>query len=183
MNRIIMMALLTLAVGLAACSSRYQVKQEYPKSPNLDRYEVIRVGWVDFPAGNWRAYGFRSQGEWAGVTNDLNRKSLNEYLAGALNDRDVIGPTTKSNAIPGRGDLFIKLGYKGIRRQYSAAGGFDYLTVRVEFYDIRRRRRVYGATVTLSSARSFPHNWKGAQFEGRLDNEIYNLAQFIASKF
>ncbi len=184
MKKICVFTAIVLAMGVAACSSNYQVKHEYPQSPNLDRYQVIKVGWIDFPAGSWRAYGFRSQGEWVGVTNDLNRKSLNEYLTDALGDRNVIGPTAKSNAIPSRGHLFIKLGFKGIKRQYNqATGGFDYLTVNVEFYDIRRRRRVYAATVALSSWRPFPHNWKAAQFEGRLDNEVYNLAQFIAGKF
>ncbi len=184
MNKNFLVVSFMTAALLAGCSSNYQVKQEYPKSPNLGRYKVVKVGWIDYPAGLWRAYGFRSQGEWAGIIANLNRKSLHEYIADSLGSRKVSGPFAPSAGIPAGGELYIKFGFRGINRQYNlAAGNADYMTVTVEFYDIRSRRKIYGATVTVNSYRAFPHNWKATHFEGRLDNEVYNLAQFIAGKF
>lgn len=185
MKKAALVAFAVAAFMIAGCSSNYKVKQEYPKSPSLSRYKVIKVGWIEYPAASWRAYGFKNQREWLGVVRDLNRKSLHDYLSGALMGKKVIGPTAASNAVPAGGaDLFVKLGFRGISRRYNmGAGNADYMTVAVEFYDIRRRRKIYGGTVTVNSYRAFPHNWKATHFEGRLDNEVYNLARFIASKF
>ncbi len=117
------------------------------------------------------------------MIHNLNLKSLSGYLKDFLPGKTIVKPVQGSNAMPSAGDLFIKFTYRNIERNFNAAtGGFDYLDVVAEFYDIKTGKKLYTADLHCSSARAFPHNWKAQNFDGRLDNEIYNLAATIARK-
>lgn len=174
---------MAISLSFAACSADKAIRSETPQNATFRNYRVIHLGWINYPVSEWKTYGYTSQAKWTEMISDLNLKSLPQYLKDFLPGKTVVQAAPGSSAMPAAGDLFIKFSFKNIERNFNAAtGGFDYLDVLAEFYDIRTRKKLYTADLHCSSARSFPHNWKAQNFDGRLDNQIYNLAATIARK-
>lgn len=174
---------LAVSLAFASCSADKAIRSETPQNATFRNYRVVHLGWINYPVSEWKTYGYESQAKWASMINDLNLKSLPQYLKDFLPEKTIVKAAPGSNAMPAAGDLFIKITYRNIERNFNAAtGGFDYLDVVVEFHDIKTGKKLYTADLHCSSARAFPHNWKAQNFDGRLDNEIYNLAMNIARK-
>ncbi|HOO73531.1 MAG TPA: hypothetical protein PK926_17360 [Spirochaetota bacterium] len=170
-------AALTL-VTVTGCTTFIDVIRENPGRGKYRGGKTIYVGWLDIPEGMWRTLGYSSQRRWKTEIRG-NNSGIKQYLREQLPGRIIKGSASK----PGKGDLYIKLQYRGFVRNYSqVTGGMDEMKIGVQIIDIRSGRTRYNALLRVKSGGTFPRNWKGSTLDGRLDNIMYNLAGFIAQK-
>jgi hypothetical protein len=180
MKKMVFAALCFIYTG---CSFNVDVKKEQIVKVDMSKYKVIHVGWIDYPAGQYRQFLYNSPGEWREQINHLNISYLMKYFKKKMSDKKFIGPTN-TKAIPGGGDLFIKFDYLGYDHTFNYGfAGVDYLKLRVEMFDIRKHRRIYSGILSIASNEPGPGDWSVYGIGGRLEMEIRNLVKFIASKF
>ncbi len=183
MKKIIAAAAILVSLALASgCTSFYHVIKDTPATKPLSSYKQIYVGWLDLRPGDWQKYGFESEAIWAGQISQNNTLGIQAYMKENLGDRVLGGAQSKDEAPPTTGDLYIKLIFDRIDLNHNGWGALDEMFLDVEFVDIASKETVYKASVTTNEAGSFPRNWKGGSFDGRLDNELYNLATLMAEK-
>jgi hypothetical protein len=172
----------TAAVILSGCASQFSIVKENPSSPKLSGYKSIYVGWLDLREDDWKLYGYDSKNTWATEIKRSNINGLQVYLKSDLPGKTIIGASSKSEAYSGKGDLYLKFRYNKINQNYNGWGALDELLVDVDFIDGKTGKILYTASIITTQAAAFPRNWKGTSFDGRLDNEIYNLSWGIAEK-
>ncbi len=167
-------------VFLADCASRFSVLKEAPSLPKLSGYKSIYVGWLNLDENEWKTYGYGSKNVWASEIRRNNVEGLQVYLREELPGKALFGAQSKDETYGGKGDLFIK--FKIINLEPTTGAFRDAsLTVDVEFIDGKSGKSLYTASIVTASFAPFPRNWKGNSFDGRLDNEIFNLAWGIAA--
>ncbi len=180
----IAMVVVTFGVGalIAGCPSLYKVTKETPATKSLSDYKQIYVGWLDLQEEDWQKYEFESKEIWKGEIAKHNNEGVRAYLKEDLGDRVIGGASSKDEAFPTKGDLFIKFKFDRINQTHDMWGSADELFLDVEFVDISSKEPVYKASVMVIGGGVFPRNWKASSFDGRLDNEMYNLATLLAEK-
>lgn len=163
------------------CATRFSVVKENPSSPKLSGYKSIYIGWLDLNEDNWKTYGYTSKNIWVLEVKKHNVNGLQEYFKADNPGKTIYGASLKTETYSGKGDLIIK--FKLIKLGDSI-GAFkdDTLSVEADFIDAKSGKTLYTASIVTSSFAPFPRNWKGNTFEGRLDNELYNLSWGIADK-
>ncbi|MFH0977460.1 MAG: hypothetical protein V1874_16900 [Spirochaetota bacterium] len=175
-------AIFAAAIILTGCASAFSIVKENPSSPKLSGYQSIYIGWLDLREDDWKLYGYDSKNTWATEIKRHNINGLQEYIKLELPGKTIIGSTAKSDAYLGKGDLFLKFKYNKINQNYNGWGAVDELLVDVDFIEGKTGKTLYTASIVTTQAAAFPRNWKGATFDGRVDNEIYNLSWGIAEK-
>jgi hypothetical protein len=179
MKRLFLILPIIFAVGCL----NVVVKKEQASNADMSRYKVIHVGWIDYPAGNYRKFMYNSPGEWQREINYLNYNYLMNYFKRQLAGKKFLGPTN-TKAIPGKGDVFIKFDFLSYENSFNYGfTGVDQLNIRVEMYDIKRRKKIYSGTLRIPSNEPGPGDWSVYGIGGRLEMEIRNLVKFIARKF
>ena len=186
--------ILSFVIFSCASSSPFQIKNESPAKPSLNKFTKIYVGWMDLREKDWKRFGYESKKHWKEVIKEMNIKVLRKYLKEFLPDKKFRFARPKSKRFPNRrmGQLYIKFKSCKIDDNYSVIyGGDDYLNVKIEFYNItkntkkRRKKRkikkikIFSASISASSYATLPQDL----FEYRLYNEVYNLANYISQKF
>ncbi len=178
MKKLVLIVICLCAFG---CST-VDVKKESPESPNLKKYKTVHLGWIEFPVGKWREYGYNNAGEWQKAIYDLNAIVLKKHFKSSLpGNRKILGP---SRGTPRTGELFIKFVYLSYEARFVTGKTTpDRLNLRVEMYEIRTGRKIYSAVLGLDSYRPGPGDWSVYRLEGRMAMEVRNLADFIGDKF
>jgi len=171
-----------VAASLIGCASAFSVVKENPSSPKLGGYKSIYVGWLDMREDDWKLYGYASKNLWITEIKRHNINGLQEYLKGDLPGKTITGAKSKSDQFPGTSDLYLKFNFNKINQNYNGWGALDELLVDLEIIEGKTGKVLYKASIVTTQAAAFPRNWKGASFDGRLDNEIYNLSWGIAEK-
>jgi hypothetical protein len=174
-------AIFAAAIFLSGCATRFSIVKDNPSSPKLSGYKSIYVGWLDFNEDEWKTYGYDSKDLWLTEIKRHNVKGLQEYFKAELPDKTVFGALSKTEIYSGKGDLFIKFKLINLEAKTGAFKDAS-LTVDAEFIDGKSGKTLYTASIVTSSFAPFPRNWKGNSFDGRLDNEIFNLSWGIAEK-
>jgi hypothetical protein len=165
---------------LSGCATRFATVKENPSLPKLSGYKSIYVGWLDLNEEEWKNCGYASKNIWLAEIKKHNIKGLQEYIKLELPDKTVFGASSKTDTYTGKGDLFLK--FKIIKLDTSTGAFKDTdFSVDVNFIDGKSGNTLYTASIVTSSFAPFPRNWKGNTFEGRLDNQIYNLAWGISA--
>jgi len=174
---------LLVLVGLltGGCYSFFAATAEEPLNPVFKPYTQIHVSWIAYPEGDWQTYGYPTQAEWVGQIQAYNTQGIQKYLKDWMPQMTVTGDTAAGQAMPETGELYIKLTYKALLAGGGPAGS-DELQLDVEFIDLPTKQTVYKAAVAVNSLGVFPRNWGGSTFDGRLDNEVYNLANWIKDR-
>lgn len=178
------LCIIMLCVGLfiteqAFSLTIHRIIKESPKKVNLQKYNHIHLGWLDLRGNDWKKYQYEKKENWVAVINQVNLNGIGVYLKKRLSGKKVTGASSKADTKI-KGDLYIKLNYVKI---VPVRKGVDELHVNLTFINGKTKKTIYSASVAINSKGVFPRNWKGSTFDGRVDNEIYNLAKFIASKF
>ena len=168
---------------IIGCASAFSITKENTSSPNLSGYKNIYVGWLDLREDDWKIYGYASKNLWMTEIKRNNVNGLQMYLKEYLPGKKIIGATSKSDVFSGQGDLYLRFTFNKINQNYNGWGRGDEFLVDVAFIDGKTGKELYNASIVTTQAAAFPRNWKGATFDGRLDNEIYNLSWGIAEKF
>ena len=163
------------------CATRFSVVKENPSSPKLSEYKSIYIGWLDLNEDNWKTYGYTSKNIWVSEVKKHNVNGLQEYFKADNPGKTIYGASSKTETYSGKGDLVLKLKLIKLGDALGWAKD-DYLSVDVEFVDGKSGKSLYMASITMSSFAPFPRNWKANSFEGRLDNQLYNLSWGIADK-
>lgn len=178
MKKYNLIAALFLLISIPAYSAFVTVVKEKPSSPKLGRTKTVYVGWLALPEDNWKTYGYESKKIWKDQI-QANNRGIVAYLKEKMPDRVIKGTRSK----PSKGDIYVSLKYFNLKRTYKVTPfGVDELKVGVEFIDIKSGKSLYKAVVVLTGGGRFPRNWKGSTFDGRVDNMMFNIAGFIASK-
>ncbi len=173
-----------LAVTLfSAClfPTRFTIVKENPSSPNLSGYKSIYVGWLDLNEDEWKNCGYASKDIWVAEIKKLNVDGLQLYLKTELPEKNIVGAASKKDLYSGKGDLVLKFKVVELDTRIGAFKDSSF-SVNVDFIDGKSGKTLYTASITTSSFAPFPRNWKGNTFDGRIDNQIYNLAWGIAQK-
>jgi hypothetical protein len=178
--RLLKSAALLVLIGLltGGCYTFFTATAEEPLNPVFKPYTQAYVSWIAFPEGDWQTYGYPTQAEWVGQIEAYNTKGIQKYLKDWIPALQVSGDTAAGQAMPEAGELYIKLTYKQLVPG-GGQGGSDNLLLDVEFIDLGTKQTVYKAAVEANSLGTFPRNWGASTFDGRLDNEVYNLAEWI----
>lgn len=174
--------LLCIIIISCSSSSPFQIKRESTSKPSLNQYTKIYVGWLDLQEKDWKRLGYESKKHWKEVIKEMNIKVLRKYLKKFLPDKKFRFARPKSKKFPRRkrGQLYVKFENCKIEDNYSVIyGGDDYLNVSVVFYDIKKKKKIFKASISTSSYATLPQDL----FEYRLYNEVYNLSKYISQKF
>ena len=183
MKKIIAAVAVLLSLALVSgCTSFYQVTKETPATKPMSSYKQIYVGWLDMRPADFQTYGFESEAIWTSEIARHNKEGILVYLKEHLGDRVLGGAQSKDEAFPTTGDLYIKLAFERIDQNYNGWGAMDEMFLEMEFVDVASKETVYKGSATVNQGGVFPRNWKGSSFDGRLDNELYNLAELLAEK-
>lgn len=169
--------------SIAFASARYvEVVSESPEKPDLSGYTTIFMGTLDMPEDIWKTFGYSSKEKWRPVLDDLNSMKLKIHMADVAPQKKIIAPV---NGFTGEAGVYVKLTYKGFRKNTGRAftHKVDTLDVMVTMYDNKTRKQLSKATQGAQSTGAHKRGWMMNAFEGRLDNQIYNLCCFIAGKF
>ena len=175
-------AILAAAFFLSGCASAFSIVKENPASPKLNGYKSIYVGWLDLREDDWKVYEYDSKNTWATEIKRHNTKGLQEYIKAELPGKTIYGAASKSETYSGKGDLYLKFKFNKINQNYNGWGAVDEMLVDVDFIDGKSGKTLYAASIVTTQAAAFPRNWKGSTFDGRVDNEIYNLSWGVAEK-
>jgi hypothetical protein len=174
-----LLTVLIFTIGYGETTS--EIIKEYPSSVNLSRYNSIYVGWFDLGANQ---YGHKAN-DWATENRRNNVEGLQVYLREALPGKKITGAASIFDRYPRNADLLLqfKLADK-IKYGKSGLTPICELKVYVFFLDGKTGKVLYSATMLTTCTFSFSgRNWKANSFDGALDNEIFKLANVIASKF
>ncbi|MBP7738607.1 MAG: hypothetical protein KA369_21710 [Spirochaetes bacterium] len=177
MRKFNIFGILILSCIMLMCASGSSIRSEQPSSPNLKNYKKIYIGWLDLGEGNWKKYGFRSQGEWSKAIRDLNVNALQEYCRSDLSRRTVSG--SRGADAPAKTDLYIKLHLKK-HEIGSGLNRIQYLYLDVRYIDMATGQNKYYADVIIDTSGFGFGNYT---MEGQLNYGMTNLAKFIGSKF
>jgi len=170
-------------VFLSGCGAFFTVTREEPPHPAFKPYTQIHVGWVAFPEEDWQTHGFGTKQEWVGQIQAFNTTGLQAYVKEWMPDLQVSGDQAKDQGMPASGELYLKFDYRGLVKHDSAMSGhLDELTLGVEFIELATRQPVYKAEVVITSRGFHSRGWKQHSFDGRLDNQMYNLANWIKER-
>ncbi len=167
----------------AFASARYvEVISESQAKPDLSGYTTIFMSKLDMPEDIWKTFGYSNREKWLPVLDDLNSMKLKIHMSDIAPEKKIVAPV---NGFTGDAGLYVKLSYKGFRKNTGRAftHKVDTLDVIVTMYDNKTRKQLYSATLGAKSTGTHKRGWMMNAFEGRLDNQIYNLCCFIASKF
>ena len=161
--------------------TRFTTVSENPSSPNLSGNKSIYVGWLDLNEEEWQNCGYASKDIWVAEIKRHNVEGLQLYLKDELPEKTVFGVSSKTDTYSGKGDIFLK--FKVVKLD-TRTGAFkdSHFSVNVDFVDGKSGKTLYTTSIVTSSFAPFPRNWKGNTFDGRIDNQIYNLAWGIAQK-
>lgn len=168
--------------GAIGCSSAVQVKKETPAAKSLADYQKIWIGWLDMRPDDYEKYGFESAEIWRGEIARFNTNGVRVYLKEHIGDRLLGTAETPDATPPAEADLVIKLPFDKIVQNHDGWGGLDEMHLTVEMVDPAAGQTVYQADMLITNAAAFPRNWKSGSFDGRVDNEVWNLAGFLAEK-
>jgi hypothetical protein len=170
-----------LAVLLGGCSSAFWVNTEQPQNLVLKPYKHLYVGWVGLREDDWQTYGYATKEEWVGQIKDFNVKGLQAYVKEWMPGMQVSGAPAPEQGLPTEGDLYLKFTYLGIEQHWDAFSATpDQMKLEVEFIDLATKETVYKNTMVATSLGRFgPRNWACNVFDGRVDNTMYNLAEWL----
>ena len=167
----------------AMANPRYvEVQSEKPDKPALSGYSTVLVGKLNLPADLWQTFGYESREAWISVVNDVNNNKFRIYMDELAPDKKIVAPSAGFN---GKEGLFVKFAYRGFRHDTGTAFTHRVHTmdVTVTIYDNKSKKQLYTANLGTQTAGVGQRGWMMNSFEGRLDNQIYNLCSFIAGKF
>lgn len=170
-----------LVAFLIGCVSSFSVVKESPSSPKLSAYKSIWVGWLELREDDWKQYGYASKDLWLTEIRRHNVSGLQEYLKAELSGKTITGAKSKSDQFPETSDLYLKIKFKKLEAE-TGMSSIDKIFVDVDIIEGKTGKILYNASLMASSAAAFPRNWKAASFDGRLDNQMYNLGWGIAEK-
>jgi hypothetical protein len=183
MKKIICAVLCLACFSTVMADSRFvDVSGENPAAPDLSSYTTILVSRLDIPAGLWQDFGYQTKEEWLTVVDDINNQKLKLYMTERAPGKTIVAPV---EGFSGQDAAFVKLAYRGFRKHTGRAFGHkvDTLDVTVTIYDNKSKKQLYTANLGAQSAGMFKRGWMMNAFEGRIDNQIFNLCCFIAGKF
>ncbi len=171
----------TAVIFLSGCITRFSVVKDNPSSPSLSGYKSIYISWIDLNEEGWSTCGYESKAVWAAEIKKHNLQGLQEYFKADLPGKAIYGAASKSETYSGKGDLILK--FKSVKVD-DRTGAFKdtFFSTDVDFIDGKSGKILYTASITTSSFAPFPRNWKGNTFDGRLDNQLYNLSWGISEK-
>jgi hypothetical protein len=179
-------AFVLLAVAglfLGGCASFFWATSEQPQNPVFKPYKHLYIGWVALPEDDWQGYGYPTKDEWVGQIRAFNTTGLQKYVKDWMPDVQVSGSPAEDQGMPSEGELYIRFTYHGLAQGYNAwSGGSDNLNLGVEFIDLGTKETVYQAQVVITSLGVFPRNWGSSTFDGRVDNQMYNLANWLKER-
>jgi len=161
--------------------TRFDIVKENPSSPYFRTYKSIYVGWLDLNEDEWKNCGYASKDIWITEIKKLNVNGLQMYLKTELPDKTILGASSKTDTYSGQGDILLKFKVVQLDTRIGAFKDTSF-SVDVDFVDGKSGKTFYTASIVTSSFAPFPRNWKGNTFDGRIDNQIYNLAWGIAQK-
>ncbi len=171
---------LALVSGCAS-SPDLVVNSEKPANTDLSVYTTIFISRLDFPADLWNTFGYPNRQEWVKVIDEVNKTALKSNMSEQAPGKKVVAPVKDFTNEPG---LFVKLTYKGYRTKTGKAYAHDLdsLDVIVNMYDNKTKKELYSASLAVSSIGTYKRGWMMNSLEGRIDNQIFNLCGFIATK-
>ena len=176
------LVLFFIAAFAINCASPVSVTKENTESPRLKKYKIIYVGWLQLREDDWKNYGYGSKRQWINAIKKHNISGLQTYLKEQLTGRKIYGAKSQKDVYRGTGALYMKFSFDKLDATDNLSS-IDTLYVTAVFIDGKTKKAVYKASFAASSESPFPRNLKSASFDGRLDNEMYNLALGIAEKF
>lgn len=179
---LIVSVIATCLVGAAGCSSSINIMKETPATKSLSDYSKIWVGWLDMRPADYEKYGYDSADVWKQEIHKFNSAGIQAYIKENLGDRVIGGAKDETDQPPAEADLIIKLPFDKFELKHDGWGGLDEMHLSVEFVDAASKETIYKATMFVTEAAPFPRNWKGGTFDGRVDNQTWNLASFISEK-
>jgi hypothetical protein len=176
-------AIFTAAIFFFGCASPFSIDKESQSAPKLNVYKNIYIGWLDLREDDWKLYGYTSKNLWLAEIKRHNVTGLQQYIKAELPGKKISGASSKTEKYSGKGKSDLLMKFK-LNKLEAEAGmtSLDRLYVDVDFIDGKSGKKLYTASLVSSSAAAFPRNWKASSFDGRLDNEIYNLSRGIAEK-
>jgi hypothetical protein len=176
----ILLSILFFTIGYT--DSLYNVVKESPASVNLSGYNSIYVGWLDLGANY---YGHK-ENEWIIEKRRNNVDGLQVYLKAALPEKKITGAISAVDKYLGNAELLLLFKLKDKIKYQSGMPPICELLVDVTYLDGKTGRILYTSSLVVTCNAAFfgmpPRNWKKGSFDGRLDNEIFNLANAIAEK-
>ncbi|MCP4133155.1 MAG: hypothetical protein GY754_19465 [bacterium] len=187
MKKILFFLLIGLISFSAGCS-RYTIKNQNPASVQLKKYQKIHIGWIDLDEEKWKPFGYDSKEKWVAIINDMNLKSLPQYLKNNMPKKIIATAKSKDEAVSASEGLKITFSNVLYNAQTSSAaqimfgsmGGSDTLDMVIHFIDAKTSKEIYNVTISVDSKGGTGYSSMG--FEGRINNTIYNLAGFLNDK-
>lgn len=189
MIRSFLMFLTGAVLVLSGCSSYYTTIKQTPASGDLKAYKSIYVSWLDLGEGKYKDYGFEEndKSKWISLINEMNTKSLPQYLKEDISKKSVSVAKAKGEAPPADALVvqFADVNYKqqtssGAQILFGSMAGSDTLDLTVRFLDGKSNKELQSSTISLVSKAGAGYG--SMSFEGRVNNTVYNLAAFIAEK-
>jgi len=172
---------LPAALLILSCSTN-SIRNEVGPTEKLNQYRNIHTGWINLNPGDWKKYGFENQGLWTSQIKDNNTLGFQKYLQSNLADRKITGAAAPNDTAK-KGNLYIGFNVVEYKVTYGVSfSGMDELYLDVNMIDVAKNKSVYKATIMVEGFAPFPRNWKGATFDGRVDNMMYNLANLLTKK-
>lgn len=164
--------ILLICIFMLSCASRhFYIQHSNPQKPSMKHYNEIHLGWVPLAENDWIKHGYEKKQEWLDVIEILNTEALPTYLREFLRDKIFIAAKGPGNAIPDKGDLFIKF-----NRYESTAKYQESCVVDVEFIDIRTKKTIFTATADIYKGRSEHRDFA---FTGRFWTLFYWIDNFL----
>ncbi|TFH39437.1 MAG: hypothetical protein E4G96_09110 [Chrysiogenales bacterium] len=179
----IICAIYVLSFSMAIAGAKYvTVESESPARPDLSGYTTIFMGTLDMPSSLWKTFGYQNQDEWLLVIKDINDMKFKIHMSDRAPGKKIVAPV---GDFTGEAGVYVKLAYKGFRQKTGRAYAHDVdtLDVIVTMFDNKTRKQLYTANLGAQSTGTFKRGWMMNTLEGRIDNQIYNLCDFIAGKF
>jgi hypothetical protein len=177
------------AFMMFGCSSYYQTVKQTGTPGGLTKYPSVNVGWVDLGEDLYKDYGFeeKDKGQWTTLINDMNQKSMPEFLKGYLGDKPFKTVKAKGEKPAAEGLVveFTDVKYNqqtssGAQIAFGSLAGSDTLDATVHFIDGASGKELYATTVSISTKAGAGYGSMG--FEGRVNNAFSNLARYISEE-
>jgi hypothetical protein len=166
-------------IFITGCKSNYLITSESKPTLPLNKYTKIHVGWLDLREQDWKVLGYDNIQIWRELIREENVAGLFKYVKEFLPGREYSFASSKSDSDVKNMDLSIKFSVSGIEnyKQVPFRPGHVDISAEVHFIDVKTNKEIYTVSFIV-----YGRNKWSINFEERLNDAVYNLAEFVTEK-